>query len=295
MSDDYTRNYDLEAIDDQAGFDMHGDLASYYRAMFEIERAWEDVPQRHALFARFGIRDEPHFHQVQATHDRYIVSAYAAEQYGGFDHIQQLRMNTIQEMAHAQLHQHAQTELAGELAPVEGVTLESWAAAQARVASGGTLDEILPVLGIDQACWERVSAEWNARMSRDTTATIAMAYGNAFSSAGQGQFGAAAAAGAAAMTGGGSPDGEPPIPLERYVEIEQAQSAAAQQGRDPSELLATFGLTPLDWGNIGMWYSQYFSKNMMLDGQALFHRYGELTELYQAKYANPTADGDIDL
>src|SRR5690606_28682485 len=122
---------------------------------------------------------------------------------------------------------HAQTALAGEFAPVEGVDLDRWAAAQARVASGGQLDEILATLGIDQACWDRVSAEWNARMARDTTATIATAYGKAFSSSGQGQFGGAAAAGAAAMTGG-SVQGEAPIPLERYVEIQEAQSAAAQ-------------------------------------------------------------------
>lgn len=293
MSDDYTRNYELEAIDDQAGFDMHGDIASYYRAMRHIETAWEDVPQRHALFAQSGIRDEQHYHQVIATHDRYIVGPYAAQRYGGIDQIHQLRLDTYQAMVMEQMQQRAQTELSGELGPVEGVSLEAWAGAQARVASGGTLAEILPVLNIDQPCWERVSAEWNARMARDTTATIATAYGQAFASGGQGQFGGAAQAGAAAMTGGGQPDGEPPIPLEQYVEISEAQSAASQQGHDATAVLANFGLSVMDWSQIGMWYSQYLNKNMMLNGQALFHRFNELTEFYKTKYATGGADEDI--
>ena len=77
MSDDYARNYEQEAIDDQAGFDLHNDLETYYRAMKRIEMAWEDVPQPHQRFAQHGIRDEPHYHQVQATHDRFIQSPQA--------------------------------------------------------------------------------------------------------------------------------------------------------------------------------------------------------------------------
>jgi hypothetical protein len=294
MSDDYLRNYDQEAIDDQAGFDMHNDLPSYYRGMKQIEGAWEDVAQRRQLFAQFGIRDEPHYHQVQATHDRYIQSPAAAAQYGGIDQIMQLQMNTIQQMVMDQMQQRAQTDLAGEFAPVEGVDLDSWAGAQAKIASGGTLDQILPVLGIDQACWERVSAEWNARMARDTTATIATAYGKAFTSGGQGAFAGAGAAGAAAMGSTASPDGQPPIPLEQYVEIMEAQGAAAEQGRDPNEVLAGFGMSAIDWANVGSWYSQYLNKNFMLDGQKLLHRYNELTEFYKAKYASPSADGDLE-
>ena len=81
-------------------------------------------------------------------------------------------------------------ELKGELEPVEGVSLEDWAGGQASLSQGGTVDNILAVLSIDQPAWDRISAEWNARMSRDTTATIATAYGNAFTGAGLGRFGA---------------------------------------------------------------------------------------------------------
>ena len=55
------------------------------------------------LFAQYGIRDEPHYHQVQATHDRYIQSPAAAAQYGGVDQILQLQMNTIQQMVMDQM------------------------------------------------------------------------------------------------------------------------------------------------------------------------------------------------
>lgn len=84
----------------------------------------------------------------------------------------------------------------GAFDPVEGVTLETWAGLQAAIASGGDAAAIMAGAGLDDARWQRVSSEWNARMASDITATIATAYANAFTGAGQGQFGAAGAAAA---------------------------------------------------------------------------------------------------
>jgi hypothetical protein len=178
-------------------------------------------------------------------------------------------------------------ELKGEVEPVEGISLDQWAGAQVKIVSGGQLADVLRGLGIDQAKWDRVSAEWNARMSRDTTATIATAYGNAFtkaSSSSGGQFSAAA----------GQPgQGQMPMPLEKYVEIMEAQSAGAAQGRDPSQILQSFGLSVLDWSNVGAWFSAYINDNALKNNAKVLNEYNALSEKYKAKYATASADSDL--
>jgi hypothetical protein len=292
--DDFQRDYDLEDTDDFASFDPTTDLKEWFVARMRIEQAWEDRATRRKLFREFGIRNEQHFYQVQATMDRYVQSDDAADRYGGLDAIMQLQMNAHMDAAMGQQQARAQGELAGELAPFEDVSLQEWAAAQAKVASGGDVDSIIAGMGIDRAKWDRVSAEWNARMSRDTTATIAMEYGKAFSGAGQGAYGGAAAAGAGAMTPGGDVSGDPPIPFEQWIELEVAQSKGVEQGRDANEILASFGMNALAWSNASMWWSVHFNRHAMEDGQALLHRYNELRDQFEAQYSAGKADDDID-
>ena len=292
--EDFSRDYDLEEVDDFANFDPTSDLKGWFVARMRIEQAWEDGASRRKLFREHGIRDRQHFYQVQATMDRYVQSDDAAERYGGLDSIMQLQMNAHMDAAMGQMQARAQGELAGELAPFEGVSLQEWAAAQAKVASGGDVDSIIAGMGIDRAKWDRVSAEWNARMSRDTTATIAMEYGKAFSGAGQGAFGGAAAAGAAGMGPGGDVSGDPPIPFEQWVELEVAQSKGVEQGRDANDILASFGLNALAWSNASAWWSVYFNRHAMEDGQALLHEYNELRDRFEAQYSAGKADDDID-
>jgi hypothetical protein len=291
--DDPPRNYAQEAIDDWSVFDFHNDLRRWFLFELLIERNWEDIARRRSIFAEYGCRGVQHFRQLQATGQRYMQSPAAAGRWGDYGDILQLKGDVSMDMHHHEMQARAQGELAGELAPVEGVALEQWAGAMARIVMGGDLAAILSGLGIDQAKWDRVSAEWNARMSRDTTATIATAYGKAFSSSGQGQYGAAAQSGAAAMTAGGSVDDNPPIPFERYVEIEQAQAALVEQGHDAIAVLQQFGMSVMDWSNVGMWYSQYLARNMNKNGQALYHEYCRLQEKYAAKYRGASSDGDV--
>lgn len=181
-------------------------------------------------------------------------------------------------------------ELKGELEPVEGVTMQNWAQAQASLAQGGTVDTILSTLGIDQPAWDRISEEWNARMSRDTTATIATVYGQAFS--GGGTFGASGDATASALLDASQTgvDGEEPFPFEKWIEVTEAQNAAAEQGKDPVAVLASFGLTPAEWGVGGCWWGQKFSSEAI----ARMAEYNELSEKYRAKYAAGDADADVE-
>jgi len=156
--------------------------------------------------------------------------------------------------------------------------VEQWAQAQAALAGGGNLDALLHRAGIDRAKWDRVSAEWMARMQSDTSMAIANVYGNAFAGAAQGQYGAQAAQAAAVGVGGNL--GAEPIPFERYVEIMEAQSAAGERGEDPIALLASFGLKAIDWSNLGM----YWSKRMQQEATKYRDLYNQYSAKYSAKY-----------
>ncbi len=326
MSDDFQRDYALEAQDDTARFDIGNDIEAWWAAHREIEQAWEDRAQRYQLFQKHGIRNEQHFYQVQETVNRFIcgvrlenaLAAGRQDVYGqicqelslettqqvdrlrqtayyyapqpaqrqkfGWDmgDITQMQMNVYTKVMMGQMQQRAQGQLSGELAPVEGVSLEAWAGVQAKVASGQDPAALIGGLGIDKATWDRVSAEWMARMSRDTTATIATAYGNAFTQSAQGQFGGAAA-----------DPSKPPITLEQWVEIQEAQGAAARQGRDANQVLAEYGMNALAWSNAGAWWSQHFSQNAMKNNGELHRRFSELSAFYAQKFATASADGDV--
>lgn len=288
--DDFERDYDLEEIDDYATFDPYTDLKAFFRAELHISAAWEDDTERRAALAQYGIRDEQHFYQVTSTMERYFMSDDADSRYGGLDGIMQLKLDATNDQTREEQQARVEGELASEFEPVHGISLQQWAVAQAFVAQGGDAAEIVAELGLDDATWQAVSAEWNDRMARDTTATIATEYGKAFAGGGAGQFAAQGAAAADAMETGGDPAGDPPIAIEQWVEIEVAQSVGYEQGQDAAEILAGFGMTPADWGMAGAWWGQYFAKHAMENDGALHKHYSQLREHYEAHYRGTTGE-----
>jgi hypothetical protein len=287
------RDYDLEAKDDSGSFDFERDIARWFTAEFKVEQAWEDESKRATLFSEYGIRGSQHWYQIRATFERWTESPAGRRKYPTPGDWIQAKMTTTQTLMMGEMNLRLEGELKGEVEPVEGVSLDAWAGAQAKVANGGDVNQIIAGLGIDKAKWDRVSAEWNARMSRDTTASIATAYGKAFMASGEGSFGGAAAAGAAAMSGAQLNEADAPIPFERYVEVEQAQACGVAQGKDAASILKSFGLTPMSWGQVGGWWSQYISQNAMRNNGALHKRYSELQAKYEAQYKAADADSDL--
>jgi hypothetical protein len=166
----------------------------------------------------------------------------------------------------------------GLLEPVEGVGLKDWARIFAGVSSGQSLDALLAQAGIDQAKWDRVSAEWMARMSTDTTMTIANEYGAAFAAGSQSSYGAAAAH--AATVGVAGDLSAEPMSFERYVEVQEAMGAAADRGEDPNACLASFGLSGADFGNVGM----FWSKKMQQEATKYHQLFVDYSAKYSAKY-----------
>ena len=126
----------------------------------------------------------------------------------------QAQMNARQRASEAQMAQ--KRAASGDvLSPVEGVSLEQYAATSAKQASGMSQADFAQFLGsqgMDPAKWDRVSNEWMARMSRDTSGVISSAYAAAFAGGASGQFGGAAQSAAPALgqmagMGGGMPGG----------------------------------------------------------------------------------------
>jgi hypothetical protein len=187
------------------------------------------------------------------------------------------RMKQSKQMMNARLD-----AVKGDLAPFEGISLEQWAWLMAKIASGGNPAELLALAKLDDAKWQRVSAEWNARMSRDQTAAIATAYGQAFVASGPGPFAEAGknVAGAMLNENKRGVDGRPPIPMEKWIEISEAQKAAGERGEDPIALLESFGMTPADWGVVGGWWGQHLASN----STKLMGEYNRLSEHYRRKY-----------
>jgi len=189
----------------------------------------------------------------------------------------------------------------GLLAPVEGVTLEQYAELAAKQAQGLEQEQFMQLIGqagMDYPKWERVSQGWMAKMSTDTTGTIASVYGKAFGGAGAGQFGAAGqqAAGAMGAMGGMSgaqAGGGEPMPFEKLCEVQGAQDAWATTGQDVNAMLQqTFGMSALDWSNASMWWMTQMATdpNKMTEYMAKAAQYAEKYK-GAAGAANP--DGDL--
>lgn len=164
------------------------------------------------------------------------------------------------------------------LEPVEGITVEKWAAAQAKMASGGTLEDAYNICGVDAAKWDRVSNEWLARMSNDTEFKIMPIYSAAFNQSATGNF------------GGGSATDDNTIPFEKFVEAMAAQDVLTRQGKDPQAVLADFGMTISDYSNIS---SHWFGK--MATDMNLATKFATLQAEYTAKYENMMGDTHSDL
>src|SRR5512140_1123304 len=231
MPVDTDDNTATEAFD-VAGFDVVNDENAFFNAVLHMESEGQyggTDESRAEIMARYGIRDRSHWQTVKDS-----CYAQLAQKYGDFNEVSQRELNWRQ----GQMQQHmmgsvAKMQAGGGFEPVEGVTLEAWAAINAAIRSGGNVDDLTKGAGIDRARWDRVSAEWNARMARDTTFAITTVYGNAFQAASQGKYNAFAKEAAAARAANRDLAMEPPMSLEQYYEVMYEQAYAAKQGQDP--------------------------------------------------------------
>jgi len=166
------------------------------------------------------------------------------------------------------------------LQPVNGITVEAWAAASAEMsglganASQAQVAEMLAKHGMDLAAYNGANTGWQAKMQGDTTGVIATKFGEAFTSA-----------------KGVSAGGAEPVSFEKFVEVMAAQEAWAEQGMDVNaQLNAVFSI---DAGTYGAW-GGYWSPKMATD-MALMRQYDQFRDKYLAKYKGAGMDDDLSL
>ncbi len=193
----------------------------------------------------------------------------------------------------AKLDEQMESQIAGQAAsgnldPVEGIDIDTWAAGNAKIANGMSVEEVLTIVGTEKPLWDKASAEWNARMSQDTSATIATVYGNAFVNSNIGKF-ASAGAEAEAKPAQGSTSGNIMEDFELYVKVMAHMGKGAEQGQDPQSILAIYGANLTDWASAGGHWTAQISTNT-----AMAMQMAELMGKYNAEFEGAGAGDDID-
>jgi len=277
---------------DMAGFDPVNDEQSFFNAVLHMESEGQfggTDESRAEICARFGIRDHAHWLTVKES-----CYAMLARKYGSYEEVSQQEMNWRQ----GQMQRHmmgAQQAMAakGGFEAVEGVSLEAWAAINASIIGGANWEDLLKGAGIDKARWDRVSAEWNARMARDTTFAITTVYGNAFQAASKGRYGDYAREAAAARAQNRELAMDIPMSWEQYWEILYEQSYGAKQGRDPVEVLKSCGLTIVDWTDLSTFMGYHFNRTAQRHWTEYETIHKRVEAKMAAKYPGVKADVDI--
>lgn len=291
--------YDPQAAAGPYGaFDVENDLGSYFVAYARLHGTVD--PERAQIFGEYGIRDEEHLQEIHAAIEHYVSSPEGQERWGGIEGITQLQQEA---MARVEAAAPVAAEGQPELEPIEGVDVRQWAYVQANVVSGVDLETVLAQLGIEPEVWMRAGAEWNARMERDPTGQIGAEYTGAYEALQQAaaaeQAHVAVEPAAAEPTAvEGEPEatpteatGEPPITIERWVEIEQALVVLMQAGHAHTDILAEFELSVDDWNAINEWWTQHLQAHGHDDDGAMLARYQQLQEFYNSHFSSAMAEG----
>ncbi len=229
-------------------------LDDFFKAFKEVDG---DDDAEDALCEKYGFEDFGHYEDFRNAmrSERAKKEGVSYTQAAMNQHLEQQATNLAAAV-------NADSSL---LAPIEGVSVEAWAKANASVAHSGGIAEALRIVGKDQAGWDRVNAQWNARMSSDASMSIMQVYSAAFT--------AGATAGQEAISAEN-------FPLERYIEVQTAMDILCDRGQDAQEVLSMFGMSAVDWSNASAFWSQEIASNV----EKYHPLHTQYTEKYEAKY-----------
>lgn len=152
------------------------------------------------------------------------------------------------------------------MAPIEGITFEQWARANGRLTAEVPMATVLASLKIDKARWDRAHEQWTDRLAANTL-TIGTEYARHFRAAMEEE---AAKRGEPGTTGG-SPE---PMPFEKWVEIQEASSAAS------ARVPGLYNMNRADWGRVNSWWNQRLKTQQVDRAQ-----YDRLSEKYEKQFA----------
>lgn len=279
-------------VPDIAGFNPN-DENSFFEAVLHMESEGQfggTDESRAQIMQQRSIRDRSHWQDVKGS-----MYHFLSERFGSFDAVMQAETNWRSgQMQRAMQGNVAAKAASGELNPVEGISLAQWAAFNAGIVAGMNADELLKANGIKPDRWERVSAEWNARMARDTTFAIATEYGAAFQKASTGKYGDYAREATAARAANRDMTLAPPLTFDQYFDMLFAQDFGSRAGQDPQATLKSLGLSVIDWTDLGAYMGYYISRNHARLYQTEIN---PAMERARAKYAamNPGVQSDLDI
>ncbi|HEU0036972.1 MAG TPA: hypothetical protein VFQ53_40455 [Kofleriaceae bacterium] len=277
---------------DLAGFDPDDENA-FFHAVLHMD---SDGPgggsdeSRAGIMQRYGIRDRDHWLMVKES-----VYAALVQKHGSMNEVGQRELNWRSERSPTkQARATTVPPTTANVDPVEGIDLERWAALNAAIVGGSTAEDVIRGAGLDPARWERVNAEWNARMARDTTMAISAAYGNAFQAASQGKYADHVHDVIEARAENRDPSKSPPLSYDEFFEILYAQGFAAAAGQDPAAALQDKGLTIVDWTDLGTVMGYHLNRNGVRDRARIVESQQRAREKLQAQYPSVAA-ADLDL
>ena len=278
---------------DSAGFDPENDEDAFFRAVLHMESEGlmgGTDESRAEIMETYGIHDRLHWQGV-----RDICYQLLSEKYGSHDEVMQREANYRQTVTQQYMgNQVAAKAASGEMAPVAGISLESWAATNAALISGANITDLLRGQGVSNAAWQEASAEWNARMARDTTFAIATVYGAAFQNASKGKYGDLAREATAARNENRDLKLPLPMTIEKYFELVCENSIACKQGTDPLAALKQLGLTVVDWTDLGLFMGYHIERSHM---SVYKGKTGEIMDAVQKQVEarHPGAKADVDI
>ena len=277
---------------DLAGFDPVNDEESFFNAVLHMESEGQfggTDESRAEICARFGIRDRMHWQTVRDS-----CYSMLARKYGSGQEVSQREMNWRQGQMQGHMMGAQQAMAAkGGFEPVEGISLEAWAAINAKIIGGANWEDLLKGAGIEKGRWDRASAEWNARMARDTTFAITTAYGNAFQAASAGKYGDYAREAAAARAANRELSMDIPMSWEQYWEILYEQDYGAKQGKDPVATLKSCGLSIVDWTDLSTFMGYHFNRTAQRQWSEYEAIHKRVEAKMTAKYPGVKVDTDI--
>ena len=268
---------------DTAGFEWDRDEEGFFNAVLHMESEGEmgGTDQSRAEIAhKYGIRDRSHWQDVKAA-----VYHMLTRKYGSVEAVMQREMNWRSGETQKRMQaKTAQVASSGALAPVEGVSLETWAAINASIIGGANFEDLLRGAGIEVDRWNRAKTEWEGRMAKDTTFAIATAYGNAFQNASKGKYAEYAKEANAARAANREMTMQPPMSLEQYYEIMYEQSAADAQGKDPTSALKAMGLSVIDFVDLSTFMGYHFHRTAMIKRPEYEAAHERVSAKMKAKY-----------
>ncbi|MBB4009146.1 hypothetical protein [Allorhizobium taibaishanense] len=163
-------------------------------------------------------------------------------------------------------------------APINGVSFEEWAAANARMANNMDKAEVERILGVTDTQFQEVgdgfTKEWKA--APDPSGTFAKAYGEAFANPNGGRF---------AATPMDPHPTEKLASFEDYARVQGHLQAAVKFGIDPQTVLREHGLTTYEFSQEATrWVKKMTGDANNGDTQVIMHLHDRLA-FYEAEYS----------